>query len=397
MDKKLKLSFIVPVLISFFVMSFCDMVGVSVDKIQNELNLGKGTIQLITSFVFIWFFFLSIPVGLLQDKYGKKNVLNIGILITIIGLVVPLFTNSFIVYLIGFAFLGIGNTIVQVSANPLLIDVVPQNKISAFMSFSQFLKSIGSLSFVFVASWCAYIAVPESFSSFTGKDNWKLLFVIYGVISIIVALWLYFIKIPETKNTVERATIKSALSLLGKPYILMMALGIFLVVGIDVGMNAVSGQYLQEKFKSAESFAVQGRTFYFGGKIIGTFIGALILTMFSSRKILIWTNVLGLLSIIAFFFAPTDIVARYILALIGFGFANVFPLIFSLTVEKYPTRTNEISGLMIMAISGGAAIPLLSGVMTDFISVSAGISIFVVCAVYLVLLSLFAAKKQQSA
>jgi MFS transporter, FHS family, L-fucose permease len=72
-----------------------------------------------------------------------------------------------------------------------------------------------------------------------------------------------------------------------------------------------------------------------------------------------------------------------IIFIIGLGVANIFPLIFSLTVEKYPSRSNEISGLMIMAVSGGAAIPPLMGWLTDFTSaVTAGIWVLAVCAVY---------------
>jgi fucose permease len=71
-----------------------------------------------------------------------------------------------------------------------------------------------------------------------------------------------------------------------------------------------------------------------------------------------------------------------IIFIIGLSVANIFPLIFSLSVEKYPLRTNEISGLMIMAVSGGAVIPLLIGSLTDNIGVTAGMFVLVVCAAY---------------
>jgi fucose permease len=333
-------------------------------------------VQLIPSAVFIWFFILSVPMGVLQDRIGKRNVLNLGMIITALGLLLPYFLFSKGTVFFGFALLGIGNTIVQVSANPLLVDVVPSDKKSSFLSFSQFIKAIGSMIAPFVAAMFA-----DRFG------DWKLMFLAFGIVSVLAVLWLGMTKIEELKNTEKRATIGSSLGLLGNRYIALMVLGIFLVVGIDVGINAVSGQFLINKFSSAQEFAEKGRSVYFFGKMLGTFAGALMLTMLSSRRFLLWTSVLGLVSVIALLLVPTAMSAMVVTFIIGLGVANIFPLIFSLTVEKYPLRSNEISGLMIMAVSGGAAIPPLIGLLTDTVSLMAGMSVLVVCAGYLLVLA----------
>jgi fucose permease len=382
MAKKINLTFVFPVLMTFFVMSFCDLVGIGVDRIKLEFGLSNTMVQLIPSAVFIWFFFLSVPMGVLQDRIGKRNVLNLGMIVTAIGLLLPYFFFTKTVVFIGFAFLGIGNTIVQVSANPLLVDVVPGDKKSSLLSFSQFIKAIGSMVAPFVAALFA-----DQFG------DWKLMFLAFGVVSVLSVVWLAMTKIEETKNTEKRATIGSSLALLGNRYIALMVLGIFLVVGIDVGINAVSGQFLLNKFDSAQEFAEKGRSVYFFGKMLGTFAGALMLAALSSRKFLLGTSVLGLVSIIALLVVPTDMVAMAVIFIIGLGVANIFPLIFSLTVEKYPLRANEISGLMIMAVSGGAAIPPLIGFITDSVSLTAGMFVLVVCAAYLLVLAFSNLKK----
>jgi MFS transporter, FHS family, L-fucose permease len=79
--------------------------------------------------------------------------------------------------------------------------------------------------------------------------------------------------------------------------------------------------------------------------------------------------------------------------MIGLAVANIFPLVFSITVEKYPSRNNEISGLMMMAISGGAVIPLLVGWVSDISSVSMGMSILIVCMIYLLAVSVYSLKR----
>ena len=383
MTKKLNFTFVIPVLVSFFVMSFCDLVGIGVDRVKLEFGLSNTLAQLIPSAVFVWFFILSVPVGILQDRIGKRNMVNIGMGITAIGLFVPFLFYTFTMVLFGFALLGIGNTIVQVSANPLLVDVVPSERRSSFLSFSQFIKAIGSMIAPLLAGFFAL-----------KFGDWKILFLVFGVVSVLSVLWLSMIKIDETRNLEKRATFGSSFGLLSTGFIFMMVMGIFLVVGIDVGINAVSGQFLHTRFPdSQQTFYESGRSVYFFGRMLGTFAGALMLTLLPSRKFFVWSAILALLSILALIFAPTAISAMVIIFIIGVGVANIFPLIFSLAVEKYPVRTNEISGLMIMAVSGGAVIPLLIGSLTDNIGVTAGMFILVVCAVYELFVSLVNLRK----
>lgn len=407
---KISYQFLFPVLLSFFVMSFCDLVGIGVDRIKLDYpNISNTLIQLIPSAVFLWFFILSIPVGVLQDRIGKRNVLNLGMLVTAIGLFIPFFFYSFTTALIGFALLGIGNTIVQVSANPLLVDVVPSNRRSSFLSFSQFIKALGSM-----------VAAPLTafFANQFGENNWKLTFLVFGIVSLLSVIWLYFSKIEETVNTEKRATFGSSFKLFGNGYITAMVIGIFLVVGIDVGINTISGQFLLDKFDCKQEFAESGRTVYFFAKMLGTFGGALLLAKVSSRKFFFWSSIVGLGAIILLVLIPSQIFAEMklvvsdkqyfdfkitgemismvIIFIIGLGVANIFPLIFSITVGKYPTRANEISGLMIMAVSGGAAIPPLMGWIQDSTGkATATIFVLVACAVYLLGLALFQKKEEK--
>ena len=382
MDKKVNLKFVFPVLMSFFVMSFCDLVGIGVDRIKPEFNLSNTLAQLIPSAVFIWFFFLSVPIGILQDRIGKRLMLNIGMGITFIGLMIPFILYSFYGVLFGFAMLGIGNTIVQVSANPLLVDVVPSNRASSFLSFSQFIKAIGSMIAPPFAGWLALT-----------YGDWRLMFIVFGVVTLIAVIWLGSVKVEESARTGKRATFSSSLSLLSIKYISLMALGIFLLVGIDVGINAVSGQFFLSKFQSGQTFAESARSVYFFGKMAGTFLGAILLTRLASRPFFLWTSIASVIAIIGLLLVPSEMTGMIVVFVIGLTLANVFPLIFALTIKKYSDRANEISGLMIMAVSGGAVIPLLIGWLTDSMSLTAGMLVLVFCAVYILSLSVFASAK----
>lgn len=374
---KISLKFVTPVLMGFFVMSFCDLVGIGVDRAKLDFGINNTLAQLIPSAVFLWFFVLSVPVGILQDRLGKRNVLNLGMVITAIGLIIPFIIYSFEVVLIGFALLGIGNTIVQVSANPLLVDVVPSNRRSSFLSFSQFIKAIGSMIAAPLAGWFA-----------AQYGDWKILLLVFGAVSVLTVVWLASTKIEETKNTEQRATFSSSFKLLGNGFVAVMVICIFMVVGIDVGVNAVSGQFLLAKFGSEQTLAESARSLYFFGKMLGTFGGAILLTRLSSNKFFTWSSVLGLVSILILIFAPGEISALVIIFIIGLGIANIFPLVFSLAVERYPERANEISGLMIMAVSGGAVLPPIMGWIGDTISVTASVFVLVAAISFILIVSL---------
>ena len=111
------------------------------------------------------------------------------------------------------------------------------------------------------------------------------------------------------------------------------------------------------------------------------------LTRLSSPRFFMWTSVLGLLSLLGLVFAPSEMIAMIVIFIIGLGIANIFPLVFSLTIGKHPDRANEISGLMIMAVSGGAALPPLMGWLADISSVTASIMVLVASAAFILLVS----------
>ncbi|MBL6949579.1 MAG: MFS transporter [Bacteroidales bacterium] len=380
--KKLNYSHLLPVLMSFIVMSFVDLVGIGVDRVSKDMDLSATMGQLIPSAAFLWFLLLSVPTGILQARIGKRHMLNIGMGITAIGMLLPFFVYTFGTVLIGFALLGIGNTIVQVSANPLLVDVVPGNRISSFMSFSQFIKAVGSM-----------IGAPLAALFAIQFGDWKLIFLVFGIVSIISVLWLGSIKVEERQQEGQTVTFGSAFKLLGNGFILLMVLSIFVVVGVDVGFNSNSGQFLIKHFGIEDVVAESGRSVYFFGRMLGTFLGAILLTKLSSRKFFIWTCILGIIALVIILFSTAHIMAWILVFVIGLAVANIWPLVFSITVEKFPSRTNEISGLMMMAICGGAVIPLLMGWITDISGTVAGMSVLIVSMVYLLIVALITLKK----
>ncbi|PKD20398.1 sugar transporter [Salegentibacter salinarum] len=367
---KQKINKIAPVLMSYIVMGFVDIVGVSTGYAQRDFDLSPEVAQLIPSMVFIWFFLLSIPVGIFQNNFGKRKILLAGIFTTAIGMFIPFVHYTYPTLLLCFLLLGIGNTIIQVSSNPLLQDVVNRNKFSSFMSLSQFIKAISSLVGPLIVTFMV-----------ASYGDWKLVFLVYGFISIFSGSWLILTGIDETQSEFK-ASFKTSLSLLKNPFVASMVVAIFLIVGLDVGMNTSIQNLLVQKFEVGLERASLGISVYFFALMTSRFLGALILAKVDNLKFLYWTTISTIFCIVLLIVAPNSLVALVLIFLIGLSSGNLFPLVFSLTIGKLPNRANEISGLMIMAVVGGAVIPPLMGLVNRMAGVSISFIVLLLCAVY---------------
>lgn len=363
-EKKTNLTTL-PIFLAFLCMGFGDAVGPFVGLAKEHFQLTNFVATLIQFVGFVMFFVLSIPMGIYQDKKGKKHVLMLGLLVAFIGLVIPIFggLKEYSVFLITVMLLGGGAAILQVAGNPVMRDVSPEGKYSRNLSMGQFVKAIGSLSGPVIP-----VVAARWFNA-----GWELIFPIYSIALLITLaiLWFTNIKEKEIENTIP-ATFKSSFKLLGNGYVALMVLGIFLYVGAEQSMSSGIPLFLESKFGvDIESLGVAGTGLFFLALMTGRFLGAVILNWMSARKFLMITVLVSMLGILGMFTGIKSLAVISILV-IGLGFANIFPLIFSITVDHMPERTNELSGLMISAIVGGAILPPVMGLVADMANMTIG-------------------------
>ena len=379
--KQTNLNKLLPAFFAFIVMGFVDIIGVATGYIQIDFELTNFVAQFLPMMVLLWFFILSVPAGVLQDKYGKRNMLMIGMVIQAVGLGLPFVNYSFAMMFASFILLGIGNTIIQVSANPLLQDVSPTDKLASYMSTSQFVKAIISFSGPLIAAFVA--------SRF---GDWRLVLAIYGITSLLGALWLLSTPITESKPDRKPATFASCFGLLKNRFIAFMALSIFLIVGVEVATNTNISNILISKYGITMEMAAWGISAFFAGETISRLIGAIILNWIKPRIFLLLTALTSLVGVAGVFVSPTFNVALVSIFIIGFGVGNMFPIIFSLSLAKMPDRANEISGLLIMAVSGGAVIPLVMGFVSTAVSPIASVFVIGACLLYILWVSFYVRK-----
>jgi fucose permease len=376
MKNKHSLSQLIPVMLAFFAMGFVDLVGIATNYIKNDFALNDTLANLMPFMVFLWFLVFSVPTGILMNKIGRRKTVILSLIVTVCALIVPLINYSFPVMLIAFSLLGIGNTLMQVSLNPLVSNIVSGDKLASTLTFGQFVKAIASFLAPIIAGWAA-----------VRFGNWKMLYPIFSIIAIVAAITLSFTKIDE-KPVEHRSTFGDCFALLKDPYILMLFLGIMVHVGIDVGINTTAPKLLIERVNMPLSQAGYATSIYFLMRTIGALSGSFILAHYSARKFFHISVALIVVAVIGFFFSYSSAAIFLFVALIGYGNSNIFSIMFSQSLLHLPERNNEISGLMIMGLAGGAVFPLLMGVASDVLNSQTGaVIILTLCVSYLVFLS----------
>jgi fucose permease len=171
-----------------------------------------------------------------------------------------------------------------------------------------------------------------------------------------------------------------------------MALSIFLIVGAEVAINTNIANVLIAKYGITLETAAYAISFFFAGETISRFLGAIILNWIKPRLFLFLIAILSLAGVLGVFFAPSNPVAYISILIIGLGMGNMFPVIFSLALEKMPDRANEVSGLLIMAVSGGAVIPLVMGFVSTTFGPLISITVVGACMLYILWVSLYVRK-----
>ena len=367
---------VIAVFFGFFIMGFVDIVGIATNYVKIDFNLSNSLANTLPMIVFLWFAIFSIPAGILMGKIGRKNTVLFSLAITSVAMVIPFLVYNFTFVLVAFALLGISNTILQVSLNPLVASMFNQDRTASVLSTGQFVKSISSLLGPIIVGFSSvYFA------------NWRATFILFAVISLISVLLLGFSKITQDVKINQQATFKSALSLLKLRYILFSFLGIILIVGLDVGINTTAPQLLMSKAGLEISRAGLGSSVYFIAKTLGTFLGAFMLLRTNPIKFLKISLVIAILSFAPLMMSTNLWVMLAAIFAIGLTCANVFSIIFSLALNKMPERSNEISALMIMGVSGGAIILPIQGVVNDAMGLLASLAVLLICLLFNLLLT----------
>ena len=379
----------IPIYFAFFVMGFEDAVGTFVGFARQQYDLSPFIAGLLPFFTFLAYGFFSVPIGVLAAKKGKKFVMVLFLFLTGLGSLIPTISVAEYWYLLlGIFFLGAGNAGLQVTGNPIMRDVSAPGRFSRNLTFAQFIKSIGSNTGPYVVPLVVAFGL-----------SWYRIFPIYFAVAIVTMIMLQFLEIEEKEDErmeAELASVKSSFKLLFEErYVFLMVLGIFLYVGAEIGMNSWISTHLETEFGlDIRSMATLGIGFFLTAIAVGRFLGTFLHHFVSPKKAFMLTSIVGLIGVLGTFINHQWVVIGS-LVVSGLAFGNIFPTIFSILIEHKPERSSELSGLMVMAIFGGAIIPSIMGAIAE-LSIQAAFLIPAAIFTYIVALAWITRGKELS-
>lgn len=344
-----------PVLTGFFLMGFVDIVGVAVSYVKKDFGLSDTLANLLPMMVFLWFVVVSVPTGILMGKIGRKNMMLLSGIVTLGAMLFSFVEYRFYIMLCAFSLLGIGNTLLQVSAPSLLTDVVKKEQIASSLTLGYFIKAVSS----FLGPVLIGVAVMY-------LNDWKSVFGIYAVCVAAWIVWLWMTPIQERRETgVSASSFRDVFSFLGNKMLLNLFSIILLSVGFEVGLVTEVPKYLYRSFQLSLEQSAVGCSVYYAARTFGTFVGAIILMRVSSFRLAVTSLATTVVSLVLFLCSGGVWLAVISLALLGFCFSNVFSVTLSMALQHFPLNANEISSLMVMGIAGGALIPPVVGILSD--------------------------------
>lgn len=372
------LSKTLPVLFGFFVMGFCDVVGIATSYVKVDFGLNETVAGFIPSMVFVWFLLLSIPAAMMMNRLGRKRMVQLSNAVTIAGMLIPFVHYNLATCMTAFVLLGVGNTLLQVSLNPLLTNVVRGEALTSSLTAGQVVKAVSSFCGPFIAAFAA-----------TMFGSWQYLFPIFAGITLLSALWLMATPIQEEPMTGEASSFGRTFALLGDRTLLSLFLAIVFVVGVDVGTNTVAPKLLIERCGFAVEQAGFGSSVYFVCRTAGALLGSVLLVKINDVRYFRIGIFAALAGLGILCFARGIFLLLAMVGLIGFACSSIFSIVYSVALRRRPDRSNEISGLMITGVFGGAVIPPLMGAMADRTGSQTGsLLVIAACMVYLAVCAL---------
>ena len=381
MSNQNKSFFLIPVMLCFFCMGFVDLVGTASNYVKEEQGLSDTVANVLPSLVFFWFLIFSVPTSVLMNKIGKKNTVLLSMVVTALSLLLPMFGNSFPLMLVAFSLLGIGNTLMQTSLNPLMALVSGGKNLASQLTFGQFVKAIASFMAPLIAGWGYKSLIP------TFGLDWRVLFAIYFVVSVLATLLLWFTPIAEEKSTEQLPAVGTQFAncfrLLGVPVVLLSFLGIMCHVGIDVGTNTTAPKLLIERTGMTLDEAGFATSLYFIFRTLGCLTGSYFLRVLKTRTFFIISVVMMAASMALMCVGDTKTLLYIGIALVGYGNSNVFSMCFAQALTAMPDKQNEVSGLMLMGLFGGTIFPLLMGFASDAMGQIGAVLVMAVGVIYL--------------
>jgi len=381
----------ITVAILFFIFGFITNLNMAlVPHLRNIFDLPYALAMLAESAFFLAYFVFASPTAKLIEVIGYKRTMVVALFIQVVGclMFVPAAKMvNFPLFLTAVFVVGAGVTALQTAVNPYVAILGPEHSAPVRLILAQALNSLGGTIAPLIAG--AYILTdPAAFSTKAAVANTvrgPYIAIAGGLL--ILGLTVMFLHLPQITQTQEFRPGRENDPVLGRSiwsyrHTVLGALGIFLYVGVEVGLASIAVNYFKtqgvDSLKTA-SFLV---ALYWGGALVGRLLGSWILTKFKSGPLL---GIFGLAATVFVFVSmfSSGQVAIWAVVICGFFNSIMFPNIFALGIAGLGPMTSKGSGLIMTAVVGGAVVPYLLGHTADLIGIQHALIIPAICYLYI--------------
>jgi FHS family L-fucose permease-like MFS transporter len=387
----------------FFMWGFLTCLNdILIPHLKAIFDLNYAQVMLVQLAFFLSYAVFAFPSGKLVEWIGYKRSMVVGLLVMAAGALCfipaanvpsyPLFLGAEIV-------LAAGVTLLQVSANPFVSVLGPERTASSRLNLTQAFNSLGTTIAPFIGGALILSAAPKTMEevramSATAVQQYRVteaatvklpyLFIAVALVALAVAIALFKLPRIETTRDFRPAAGQEEDSVFHYPHLLLGAVAIFLYVGAEVSIGSFLVNYFSYPNIGGMSEQVAARyvSLYWGGAMVGRFIGSAVLARVRPNR------ALGVVAIVACALVSISILsfghlAVWSILLVGLFNSIMFPTIFTLGIAELGPLTGEGSGLMVAAIVGGAILPYLEGRLADSIGIHHAFIIPAVCYIYL--------------
>ncbi|OIQ46583.1 MAG: glucose/galactose MFS transporter [Gammaproteobacteria bacterium MedPE] len=376
----------------FFMWGFITCLNdILIPHLKGVFSLTYAQAMLIQFCFFGAYFIVSLPAGMLVKKVGYKKGIVIGLTVASIGclLFYPAAQTQVYGWFLGALFvLASGITVLQVSANPYVTELGDKDTAASRLTMTQAFNSLGTTIAPYFGGLLILSAVAGDFSSMNEAQRLaqaqsvQMPYVTLAAMLLILAAIFSALKLPEVSLVCEDDAPQA--SVMQYPHLLLGAGAIFMYVGAEVAIGSLMVNFLGESNIAGlvEHEAAKYITYYWGGALVGRFLGALIMQKIAANKALAFNAISAMVLLLAVSFGQGNLAMFAILSL-GLCNSIMFPTIFSLAVNGLGAMKSKGAGLLCLAIVGGALVPLLQGVIADSLGLQLSFLLPIICYGYI--------------
>ena len=321
--------------------------GVLLPYWKDSFHLSSMVLTFLGSVFFMAYGLTSFPQGVLLDKFGNKKMFLFGIGLVFLGSILFAIVPEYVVGLFSLFIIGIGVTALQMVSNLLVKEIdEDETKYSRNLTLTQIFCGVGGLGGGFLIG-------------FLIKDlgfHWQSIYYVFSILAMIVAVWVFLTNIPEAHDKHDsKPTTNDYINLVKNPLMIMFALGIFVYVGIEVGVATWISTFLVDKFDMMKNTAAMVVGLYWGFLALGRFAGGILLNYLNTSKALLLYAIGAFISLTFAVVVPDKMISAGCFILVGFFASIMFPSIFSLCVNSFDKKEEgAVAGILCTTIVGGA-------------------------------------------